>query len=387
MPEKNMRRNGIGIITTALCAALCVSVARAALPNFAPLGSDQMRAHYIHVGQGAAVLLEFRCGTALIDTGGEKQKDAIDSTALLIAYLNAYFARRADLNKTIDLLVLTHAHIDHTRATMSVFNDFTVKNLVDNGKIEGQGGLQQKLAHAKVDASNGQQKREAIEERKIGEPNGRTSAVIDPINCTNGTDPRFHALWGKLDRRRGFTRTQAGNPNNSSVVMRLDFGSASFLFPGDLEEDVHEDLLAFYSAGCTSACPLDVDVFHVAHHAADNGTSVALLRAMEPQIAVISMGDPTLTGPRSAKSHGHPRIDSVLRLMDVDHGGVTLERPERRVKVANFSGHAKPKPGMPPLGNQFEEKSIKRAIYGTAWDGTVVVTARANGTFDVDIEK
>ena len=64
-------------------------------PN-GPLGSGgqpEMRAHLINVGQGASMLLEFDCGTVLIDTGGEKN-GSFDSESALSGYLEAFFGGR-----------------------------------------------------------------------------------------------------------------------------------------------------------------------------------------------------------------------------------------------------------------------------------------------------
>ncbi len=32
----------------------------------------------------------------------------------------------------------------------------------------------------------------------------------------------------------------------------------------------------------------------------------------------------------------------------------------------------------------FERRTVDRAVYGTGWDGTVVITANANGWLDVE---
>lgn len=79
-----------------------------------PGGRPSMSAHLIDVEQGAATLFEFSCGAVLVDTGGEKNGE-FDSGAALQNYLDAFFERRSDLNRTIDLLVVTHPHIDHAR--------------------------------------------------------------------------------------------------------------------------------------------------------------------------------------------------------------------------------------------------------------------------------
>lgn len=90
--------------------------------------ADSMVMHFIDVGQGAATLLEFPCGAMLIDTGGENNA-LFDSEPKLLAYLNDFFQRRSDLNKTLDALVITHPHIDHTRSRAHIFAaDINVSN-------------------------------------------------------------------------------------------------------------------------------------------------------------------------------------------------------------------------------------------------------------------
>jgi competence protein ComEC len=84
-----------------------------------------MTFHFIDIGQGDATLLEFPCGAALIDTGGELN-ELFDSNKALLAYLDAFFARRKDLGGTLDLLLITHPHIDHNRSALAVLERYTV---------------------------------------------------------------------------------------------------------------------------------------------------------------------------------------------------------------------------------------------------------------------
>jgi len=376
---------------TALCAlgvALVSSSATlAALPNFAAPTASQMRVHYIDVGQGSAVLLEFACGTALIDTGGEKN-DQFDSVARLKKYLDAYFARRTDRARTIDLLLLTHAHIDHARGIATVLKNYKVLNLVDNGLEKGSGGRQQKAAHAAVLASAGAIRYQAVGEADITTPTGITSDIIDPIKkCGSGTDPKLVALWGALDPAAGWTKTILKNGNNSSVVVRLEFGKATFLFPGDLEEDVQDDLIDFYAEGCTTQCMLDVDVYQVSHHGSLNGTTPALIEAMKkPLIAAIAMGPNTRSDKWTARDFGHPRKTIIEELLDPVNG-VVNDRPAPRAVMVALRGMPKRKrpPNAPPP-RIFTTMQMSKAIYGTGWDGTVVITAQSGGALKVDTE-
>src|SRR5689334_2104015 len=85
--------------------------------------ANVMNAHYINVGQGAAVLLEFPCGAILIDAGA--QDDHYKKN--LVDYLTKFFDRRKDLNKTIALLMITHPHIDHNEALKEVADKFRIE--------------------------------------------------------------------------------------------------------------------------------------------------------------------------------------------------------------------------------------------------------------------
>jgi beta-lactamase superfamily II metal-dependent hydrolase len=63
-----------------------------------------MLVHIIDVGQAESILLEFRGHALLIDAGSEDTGDNGDRDHLL-TYLDAFFARRADLSNTI-----SHCH-------------------------------------------------------------------------------------------------------------------------------------------------------------------------------------------------------------------------------------------------------------------------------------
>ena len=76
-----------------------------------------MTVHYIDVGQGEAILIELPRAAIMIDAGGEDTGDSRFRVHLL-DYLNRIFARRMDLNHTIDVLIVTHPHLDHTRCLM-----------------------------------------------------------------------------------------------------------------------------------------------------------------------------------------------------------------------------------------------------------------------------
>src|SRR5687767_8112481 len=81
------------------------------------LARAQMSAHNINIGQGESILLEFRAAAVLIDAGGEATGDNRDRDDL-VDYLNRFFTRRTDLNRTFAMVIISHPHLhlsDHRR--------------------------------------------------------------------------------------------------------------------------------------------------------------------------------------------------------------------------------------------------------------------------------
>jgi hypothetical protein len=190
---------------------------------------------------------------------------------------------------------------------------------------------------------------------------GVGGSIVDPLACPR-IDPRIRVLSGG---HPGSNSGEFGNPNNHSLVIRVDYGAASFLFTGDLELPGIARLLTRYAG--TPA--LDVDVYAVGHHGAENGTTLPLLAAITPEIAVISMGPPVRIGGKSAWKHGHARRDTVEMLEGV------ISRPRAApIDVLVADGPET----FTVLGHQLSD-----AIYGTGWDGDVVVSAGADGVFEV----
>ena len=353
--------------TVALAVAVLLFTATARAEYQAPIGGPaplapgQMRAHLIDVGQGAATLFEFSCGAALIDTGGETN-GSFSSANAIRAYLNGFFDERTDLDRALDLVLLTHAHADHTDNARVVGAEFTVRNVVTNNAARGSGITGQ--AWLRSHAPTGHLETVTANGIPSG---GRTNAIIDPLQCAD-EDPKLRVLWGTLAQRpAAWNARDFKTDNNHSVVVRIDFGQASFLVTGDLQDKAITSLLAKHS-GSTA---LNVDVWQVGHHGAHNGTTQPLLDAMTPVIALLGTGpESRQVRPMSAFAFGHPRKPVIDLLIPA----VSRPRPPVVVRVATGQ-------------ERFQDQSLDKAIYATGWDGTVVITADRNGGYDVTTER
>src|SRR3954471_10181171 len=235
--------------------------------------APSMTAHFINIGQGQSILLEFSCGAVLIDAGA--QDDA--AKVRLVSYLNTFFTRRKDLHRTLNTILITHDHIDHDAALRTVVENFKVEHFVDNGLMTGPGAPNPTWLRKEVATHHRTTAIEEVAESEIdglADKTGFTDEAIDPIRC-EGVDPEIHVLRARIAPNPGWSVDAFGNLNNHSLVTRVDFNGASLLFLGDLEEPGIEGLLNYYTG--EAAKMLDVDVIQVGHHGSHNATTKALL--------------------------------------------------------------------------------------------------------------
>jgi len=320
----------------------------------------QFTIHVIDVGQADAILLEFKSAAILIDAGGEVAGDDRYKEHFL-SDLNTFFANRQDLHRTLQAIIVTHPHIDHTRLLMDVFENFTVKYFYDGGDMKGSGAPQ--LKQARDFASTHAIKYSAIRDDAIGKK-GSTPDGLKKL--ASGVDVRF--LAGSRD---------CANANNNSLVVRVHYGDKTVLLTGDSETDDDDEcvegqvehLLERYQGTDL----LRADVYKVGHHGSHNGTDQALVSAVSPAIAIISAGNKETKGPGVFHGFffGHPRED-VVELLEA-----TAENRTPPISAYTYLKGTKDKEAT---GTIIEGREIAKAIYCTCWDGDVTVSM--NGESD-----
>ena len=129
---------------------------------------------------------------------------------------------------------------------------------------------------------------------------------------------------------------------------------------GDLEKEGIAELIEKQPAAT-----LDVDAMKVGHHGSYNATTDALLQRLTPEVAVIEMGPASRQVTWSAYAYGHPRREAIDLLMKY----IKQPRQSEPIKVLVGVAH-----------EEFIEQEIPVAIYGTGWDGTVILEADTNGS-------
>jgi len=135
-----------------------------------------------------------------------------------------------------------------------------------------------------------------------------------PFLGTPKTDEEFGGQPVRPDR---FTGNSASHTiNGHSVVLKMTYGRARFLFTGDLNEQAGETLTEQHNEERAS---LRAEVFKAPHHGSAD-FSVPLLRAVAPVVSVVSSGDES-----AQQEYIHPRATLVGSLGKYSRPG--LEQP------------------------------------------------------------
>jgi competence protein ComEC len=266
------------LVGCAAPALLIVAVALEAWPLLRP-PDGRLRLTVLDVGQGDAIVLEAPDGRAALVDAGSGGPMRLDAGERVVA---PYLWNRGVLR--LAATAVTHADADHAGGMAAIDRLFAVGERWDaDALVRGADGL--------------------------------GGALISQL--------------GPLPPRGGTPRSR----NNEALVLRIEYGLASFLLASDIEAEREQALVA-------AGAPLAATVLKVAHHGSRSSTTAAFLRAVRPLVAIVSVG--------ARNVYGHPDAGVMARLeatgarvyrTDRD-GALVLETDGRMLTVTRWAARA-----------------------------------------------
>lgn len=220
----------------------------------APLVALALDVHVLDVGEGQAILLRHEQHALLIDTGHAGQAAAV---------LKRMRSLRVE---QLDLLLLSHLHADHASGYFRIVEEFPEVEILSNcyPLSWGEGGDIARWVNDALEAN----------------PRAKCIGRGDRLQWR---DSELTILWPKqpLEPRAGL--------NHSSLVILVEKGERRLLIMGDADQQAEQAILQY------QLLP-EVDVLVVGHHGAADASSRALLEAIRPDYAVISVNKDNLRG-------------------------------------------------------------------------------------------
>ena len=277
------------------------------LAQYLPRGEDGLlKVTFLDVGEGDAIFIKTPYGkTMMIDSGGI-YSDTLDIGEDVIAPFiwNQGFTG-------IDHMVATHPDRDHIQGFSGLVKNFRVNSFWHNGDRkayhfpEGFEGL---ISRRGANYSALKDKHRFL---------GDHGVLIQVFNLREALAKES----GPEDQLRD---------NNKSLVIKLHYGRISFLFTADIEE-LAEGYLAGRAKGLQST------VLKVPHHGSRSSSSKKFLEKVNPEVAVISVGN--------HNPFGHPSPAVIERLKELgariyrtdQHGSIQITTDGQDYSIQTYT--------------------------------------------------
>ena len=176
----------------------------------------------------------------LIDAGNNEDGEK------LVNYFNSIGIKK------FDYVVGTHAHEDHIGGMDDIINNFDIGTFYMPDTITTTKTFEDVL--------------DALENKQIAFNTPETDKTFDFSNT------KITTLY---------TGTNTSDLNNTSIVLRLDYGSNCFVFTGDATSTT-ENKIVDKNLNC--------EVLKVGHHGSSYSSSTTFLDKVSPKYAIISVG-------------------------------------------------------------------------------------------------
>lgn len=220
-----------------------------------PNTHQTMSVHFIDVGQGDAIFIQSPNGKTMLVDGGVK-----GAGQTIIDYLR-------DNNVTsLDYVVATHPDADHIGGLIPVLQTIPIGHFIDSGKVHTSKTYEEMLM--------------LINEKDIPYSVPTVGEQID--------------LDGAIETVVVHSDEEAVDNNDASIVLRLVYGDISFLLTGDAGINIEKQLLDR---------DIRSTILKAGHHGSNTSTSLDFIKAVQPEVMILSYGQ--------NNQYGHPHAEVV----------------------------------------------------------------------------
>ena len=255
----------VAIIGGILCSG-CVAAPPIEAPPPAPTptpspSTQELKVHFIDVGQGDSILIDLGATEILIDGG--------DRSPGIAEYLKGY------VDQSIELFVATHPHADHIGGLIAVLAHYNVNTIWLNGDTSTSQTYNDFISAVNAEGTE-------IQIAKRGDQIELENLLIDVLSPT---------------------QPLTGSTNNKSIVILLSYGDIDFLFTGDAEAEAE---LSMINANLIQ----DIEILKVGHHGSRTASSKEFIEAAQPKVAIYMAGE----GNTYGNTYGHPHEETIAVL-------------------------------------------------------------------------
>lgn len=222
-----------------------------------PVNSNSnLKVYFLDVGQADSVLIENNQKYTLIDAGNNEDGPK------LVTYFKSLGI------ESFDYLIGTHAHEDHIGGMDDIIENFAVDTFYMPDAITTTKTFEEIL--------------DALDVKSIAFETPEIDSTFSMEDC------KFNVLHLSDD---------ASDLNDTSIVLKMNYGNNSFLFTGDATDKVEKKILNK---------DLKSDVFKVSHHGSHYSNSQEFLNKVNPKYSIISVG--------KNNSYNHPTPSVINKL-------------------------------------------------------------------------
>ena len=291
----------VGICCLGLIAygALGPRVAITPVPRVQDPPAPAVTVRDLDVGQGDATYIHNGDSRVIIDGGPDMRRMGrlLDSLGLN--------------NTTIDVVILSHQHLDHYAGLMALFDSrrhIKVRYFFENKDPSAASTLARLRDSilARVD-------RDSLQYRDTDDPCGDGTAICS-ITLRGGAV--IHIMR---------PLPMPAKPNNRSAAVKLigaDSASFTMWLAGDAE---HAEISYFEAAGYAANPGMHVDVLKADHHGSCNGVTPQYLALTQPAWAVVSVGANNDYGHMHEQAEAEYRAAGVPWYRTDQNGTVTIQ--------------------------------------------------------------